>query len=472
MIVAIYIHSLNNLEFLALTEKKVRKQWDTPLFLENEGVLNGKASIAQNLKKIVSELDLKPEDTIAVFSGACPFFDRDLSFEILAEHERYISHFTYSENIPSGFVPDFISVEYIHLLPDSCTDVREFSYKNINDFDIDIFFKHPDLRQWRLDFSAKTNRSAFMVREILKIKENLSFDTLEEFIKNHSSLISPFPSYFEIELTTETPLTPCFTPLSLMKQNHTTLNLTLVHKLITQIQDSGSGMEVAISFAGLGDPLYYQDFDQALTWALRTDSIHTVFIETFGTSITEAKIQSWAKLPGSQKIHIIIKLSTMIRERYIDLYGKDMFQSVMDGIDLLQQMDHPFHLFIEVLKIKDNEDEIDKFYEQFEPTKFQIILQKFNTYIHLLPERRVSDLTPLVRDFCWHLARDFYLTSGGNISICKQDPFGKISMDFRNISIVDYWKNSRKFFECSIQGRHGDIPLPCLSCDEWYTFNG
>ena len=87
-----------------------------------------------------------------------------------------------------------------------------------------------------------------------------------------------------------------------------------------------------------------------------------------------------------------------------------------------------------------------------------------------MPEKRVSDLTPIKRDFCWHLNRDLYITSDGSVTICKQELQNKIG-NLHSDSIFSIWEKGMKTFSNSLHGNHDKINAPCLTCDEWYTFN-
>ena len=125
-------------------------------------------------------------------------------------------------------------------------------------------------------------------------------------------------------------------------------------------------------------------------------------------------------------------------------------------------------------RIKDVEDEVTPYYDRFEKSNVPVILNKYNRYIDLLEERRVSDLVPLEREFCWHLARDFYLRRDGLVPVCKQDTTGKRGpvLDFRSHSVAEILTKTMPYHSLSVQGEHEKIPMPCVSCDEWYTFNG
>jgi radical SAM protein with 4Fe4S-binding SPASM domain len=91
-----------------------------------------------------------------------------------------------------------------------------------------------------------------------------------------------------------------------------------------------------------------------------------------------------------------------------------------------------------------------------------------------LEEKRVSDLTPLKREFCWHLARDLYIHANGDVAVCKQvvnDPKIRSLGNIKTQTFEDIWNKSQSIFQESILGNHHKTGLPCLQCDEWYTFN-
>ncbi len=86
-----------------------------------------------------------------------------------------------------------------------------------------------------------------------------------------------------------------------------------------------------------------------------------------------------------------------------------------------------------------------------------------------MPEKRVSDLTPIQRNFCWHLTRDLYIHSDSTVSLCKQKE--KRIGNLKNNSLIEIWESGMEDFKKSFLNKHELINAPCLGCDEWYTFN-
>ena len=118
-------------------------------------------SLVSFLKAVGEKEKDHKDQSVALFYGWYPFLDSELVKEALGCHFRYFADFTYGENIPIGFIPDFCTLELLSQLPDNISDdIRSYVLKHIQDYDIEIFFKNPDLRQFRLDFSTTTHRSS------------------------------------------------------------------------------------------------------------------------------------------------------------------------------------------------------------------------------------------------------------------------------------------------------------------------
>jgi lysyl-tRNA synthetase class II len=188
-------------------------------------------------------------------------------------------------------------------------------------------------------------------------------------------------------------------------------------------------------------------------------------------NITE-EIKSLAGIGNNfQKLSLIVNLTTLNESKYKSIYqNKTSVKSILDQIALLTETIPKSNLHVQMIKMKEVEEEIESYFTHFEKLGINVILQKYNTFAGLMPEKRVSDLTPIKRDFCWHLARDLYINSDANVSICRQDPDDHIG-NLKDDTIFTIWEKGMQSFSESIKGNHSKTNAPCLSCDEWYTFN-
>ena len=450
--------------------------------------------ILECLRSVQAETCTKEHESIALCYSLYPLLDLKLVQEALQDHQNYLAHFTYGENIPSGLIPDLVSKDFIDELPslkegekkDSIEneDLRAFVLKNIEKYDVEIFYKKPDLRQYRLDFSIKSPRSQKLAEEILKSKPELDFPELLGFIQNNAEILRPYPSYFEIQLSEKMPLKPFYFPEKKSEKKNASspsppceLSMELVQKLIEDLKSNGMEGDASLALGGLGEPAEHPHFLDILSSFLELKQVQRIYIESFGVKLDQSMLRSLASLKGAGKLHIILRLNSLQRERYKEMYEADLFPKVHENIRLIESMSpekRVFHVYAEMIRMRENDDEIDAYFERFKKSPIEVILQKYNRYIDLLPERRAVDLNPLCRSFCWHLTRDFYLKADGQVPLCKQDPFGKRapSLSFKEHSVKEILAKTMKAHISSIQQKHERTGMPCLQCDEWYTFNG
>ena len=48
-------------------------------------------------------------------------------------------------------------------------------------------------------------------------------------------------------------------------------------------------------------------------------------------------------------------------------------------------------------------------------------MQKYYNYRGIIDDNRVGDMAPIINIGCWHLARDLFIDSYGDIYICRFD---------------------------------------------------
>ena len=415
-------------------------------------------------------------DSVAILPDFSPLLDPELCREAEHDHFQHLSHYTYSENVPPGFLPDFASLEFVQLHGEKGPDdLRAFLVKKMDEYDVEIFHKRPDLRQFRVDLTCASARSRRLAAEILAAKPGLRYGELQAFLLENPQILRPYPSYFEIELSSHSPVKPIFLPATDKEAGH--MQSDLLDKLEADIRENGMRGDATISFAGPGEPLEHPELQALLARFSALENVGRIYLETYGAKCTPEFVESLQVLECAEKIHLIFRLTTLKADRYRKLYGADLLATVLENIARIERLPvgtRRFSVHAEMLKIKDVEDEISAYYDRFEDSPFEVILQKFNRYIDLVPERRVSDLTPIHRDFCWHLARDFYLTVDALVPLCKQDPFAKRGpfCDFRKLTVKEIGNSTQVHHNASVRGQSDRIPMPCLSCDEWYTFNG
>lgn len=407
------------------------------------------------------------QDSIAYFHDLYPLLDGGLAKRLAAVHFPYLAHYSFSENIPIGFVPDLLSKEFCDIVRSrEIPDLRAFILKNINEFEVEIYYEPPDLRQYRLNLSLASGRSRRLARDALALADDLSFSGLEPLLKRHPEILRPAFSYYEIELcnrrSEKSPLWP------LDPRPEMSLDPLIFEKLMDQLEVV-SVDPVSIAFGGLGDPLLHSDLISLLSRALTSPMVDRVYLETWGQELPRLD-RELLSLSEQKKLILILRLPAVDRTLYRSLTGASL-DPLLDWLDGDRR--RGFQLYVEIPKIKATEDHIDAYFAFFKERDVPCILYKHNRYIDLLSDERLADLTPRHRDFCWHLARDLYVLASGEVAFCKQDPWGTRAplLNLQTESLQEILAKTMSRHVHSVRGEHDLLPMPCLSCDEWYTFN-
>jgi spiro-SPASM protein len=418
------------------------------------------------------------------FSGVAPLLDPDLCQEFWNRHVRYFSQYSYSENLPEGIIPKVLTREFLNSLPASLNvSSHDFFLKNINNYDVEIFFKKPDLRQYRLSLVPNSPRSYHLIHTILQKMENSSFswkyENLQNFILANPESIRLSPAWIELEIYRGCELTCTFCPRQYI-DNARDGNLLTKEDIRKIVQERNRLRgEVTYCLGGMGEPLLHPDLESVLRELLQTNELKEIIIETAlytDWSVQEQKIINLYKELSDlsrKKIQFIINFTTLSEKSYKNLYGENKLELVKENLKRLSEIIPKSQISVQILKIQETEEETEKYFNHFEKEGFPIVFQKYNRYITLMPEKRVSDLTPLIREFCWHLGRDLYIEADGTIKLCKQGILNvsPVLGNIRNEDLISIWERGLTYFEKTLKGEHQNIPMPCLQCDEWYTFN-
>ncbi|MBE7412580.1 MAG: spiro-SPASM protein [Leptospiraceae bacterium] len=406
--------------------------------------------------------------------GIFPLLDTNLTQELLSRHKKYLSQYSYSENLPAGIVPFFISREFVLSLPKKLeTATHEYLLKNINNYDVEIFYSPPDLRQYRLNFSLKDSRSSVLVDSLLKENSKTTYKEILPLLMKFPKIFRSSPSYIEIELFRGCDLKCTFCPRQYISNDSDGqyLNTEFLQSLFKDMNEYFHS-PFSVCFGGMGEPLLHPEFNDIVKAALFTDSLKELIVETSLSTDIDNLIQfiEGLSLGEKKKLTFIVNLSTLDEKQYHSIYGKNILPDLLKKINQLEKFLQKGNLHVQIIKMKEVENQIENYFNFFEEKQINVILQKYNRYAELMPEKRVSDLTPIKREFCWHLTRDMYICHDGSVAICRQDFQNSIG-NLNTNSIIEIWNRGLDSFSNSLHGNHSLTKAPCLQCDEWYTFN-
>ncbi|RPJ06471.1 MAG: spiro-SPASM protein, partial [Spirochaetaceae bacterium] len=129
----------------------------------------------------------------------------------------------------------------------------------------------------------------------------------------------------------------------------------------------------------------------------------------------------------------------------------------------------PGNVCVQAVRMNENEEQLERFYREWKKEMDTVIVQKYDSFAGFLPDRKVTDLSPLTRFPCWHNKREMTVLIDGSVPLCREDLakehlLGNVFSD----PIEKIWKNGEATYLSHIAGEYTRL---CQGCDEYYTFN-
>jgi spiro-SPASM protein len=136
----------------------------------------------------------------------------------------------------------------------------------------------------------------------------------------------------------------------------------------------------------------------------------------------------------------------------------------------------PADSYLQMVRIKGNEDAVEVFYRYWKGKNAQVIIQKYDGFCGTFPDRVTADLSPVRRHSCWHLMRDFPVLLDGSVPCCREDTArfadggssGGILGNAFTEPLETLWEGNAARYREQCTGVYAGL---CGTCDEWYTYN-
>ena len=404
-----------------------------------------------------------------------PFLDITVISEMLEVHCACLAEFTYSENLPQGLAGEIFSRNLIDVLPETEEKTLPLSRvirSNMNHFDIELFYKDPDLRDKRISFRSSSRRDKKIMENVVSVRGAVpQYSELRDIIEKNPDVLYIGPSYVEVELSGDCQLDCVFCYRTFLDEPRGHMDAALFTKIVNDMRDFE--LPYTLCFGGSGEPLMHPGFYGMLDQALSEPLIERIIVETNGIEAGT----NYATVTGndtSGKIITIVNCNGYNRETYRGMHKSDAFDTVFNNVTALQKAlgeQNSGNLYMQIMKIKETEPFLDQYYDFWEKHNIPIILQKQNTFLGLIEDRRYSDLSPLDRVPCWHLQRDLFITSLGEVPFCRVDVRALHASDrVSDQPLREIWNARQENYIQDYKGSYATAP-DCRACDEWYTFN-
>jgi spiro-SPASM protein len=231
--------------------------------------------------------------------------------------------------------------------------------------------------------------------------------------------------------------------------------------------------DAVIGISAWGEPALHSRIVEIIAEVLDRRELSLV-IETSGVGWSVPALEEIARgadsVEGGKtgRLSWIVSLDADERSLYEKLRGPQ-FDEARATVDVLREL-FPGQVYVQAVRMKSSEDQLDAFFRRWEREEnLEVIIQKYDSFCGMLPDRKVTDLTPIERFPCWHLKRDLCILIDGSVPMCREDVKGEYLLGnvFRE-GIEEIWKRGDRYYRQHIDEMY---PPLCEKCDEFYTYN-
>jgi len=418
-----------------------------------------------------------------------PFLDPVLAGKIAERHFKYAAEYSYADGWPYGLTPEILSRGTAGILTKIISAEKEsgsepverdilFSViqKDINAFDIEAEISSVDLRCHRLNLCADSKRNLLLLENFIKAADgNIPETTLiEKTIQEKPSILRTLPVFYPIQIYGGCPqkCSICPYPSFADAQGRKDfMEFNQFEPLLDKII-SFSG-DAVIDLSLWGELSLHPQKDKLIEAVVSRQELDLV-IETSGIGWKNEELEKYKQL--NRKISWIVSLDTNDSQRYQQLRGAG-FAEAQACVKKLFSL-FPEDSYVQAVRIKGEEQDTEAFYRYWKDNapngEKNIIIQKYDDFCGSLEKKQASDISPVIRQSCWHIMRDFPILIDGSVPLCREDTsvfkgdknriLGNVFTD----TLENIWQNGEIHYNNHCNKNYIGI---CANCDEYYTYN-
>jgi spiro-SPASM protein len=288
-----------------------------------------------------------------------------------------------------------------------------------------------------------------------------------DILEKKPEILRTLPAFFNIQIVEGCPQACFYCPYPsfggdiLNKREYMELDtFAALCKRITEFAD-----DAVISVSLWGEPALHPHMAELVAEVARHPKL-SLLIETSGIGWQEETLKN-IRDNAPSTLDWIVSIDSYDQQLYHQLRGDGMKQA-LHTVDTLFEL-FPEHVYIQAVRMQLNEENLETFYREWKKRTDNIIIQKYDHFAGYLPQRKVTDLSPLKRFPCWHLKRDMVILLNGAVPLCREDiqsqyQLGNVFHD----TIERLWNRGESFYREHLREEYNSL---CGECDEYYTFN-
>jgi len=503
------LNGKNSVDLALERAKKFPGVEKTVLFVSNEDFssINGvqieqkelwtKRSLLERIAELQSGFDL------VYFAFAdCPFLDPVLAGLIADRHIRYNTEYSYADGWPFGLAPETLSPGTAGILskisgedgPVERDILFSVIQKDINAFDIETEISSIDLSCHRLNLASDSKRNNLLLKNFIDASggEIPSASDIEKIITEKPEILRTLPAFFPIQVYGGCPQAcsicpyPVFTDAAGRKDFMDTGKFESLLDKIT----SFSG-DAVIDLSLWGELSLHPEKLKLIEAVVKRKEL-ALIIETSGLGWKTEELEKCLSFCNEHKIITrenplpplswIVSLDTADSQIYTKLRGGGFAEAEACAKKLLSLF--PDDCYVQAVRVKGSEEDAEKFYRYWKDAspkgEKNIIIQKYDDFCSALEKKQASDISPVIRQCCWHIMRDMPVLIDGTVPLCREDMsvlkdgkdrvssgrtvLGNVFSD----SLESIWRNGECYYKEQCAKKFSVL---CTDCDEYYTYN-
>lgn len=407
--------------------------------------------------------------------GDTPFLNPSITQRMFENHRKYFSHYSFADGYPYGMAPEIIQSEGLEMLaklgennegPVERDTLFTIIQKDINTFDLDTEIAPVDLRMLRISLSADSKRNFAVLRAIVD-QGIMDEDGILKTLLERQELLRTYPAYYNIQLTARCPYACSYCPYPYINpgllNDDAEMSVDRLDGILEKI--SGFSDDAVIGYSLWGEPAFHSGIYDILTRTAGYDRFR-ICLETSGLGWDRDSLKA-IKDRIEKKTMWIVSLDANDRQQYEKLRGQGL-EKVTGFISFLMDT-FGSSVYVQAVRMRENETRLDSFYKEWHAKTENVIIQKYDYFCGFLPQLKVTDISPLKRQACWHLKRDLAILVNGDVPMCRDDVKAETILGniFRDpLEVI--WENGRQLYSGHLKGEY---PALCRECDEYYTYN-
>lgn len=417
------------------------------------------------------EEECEEGDRILLVSGDEPLLQLSVTERLLQLQSKYRTEYTFADGYPEGMAPELVEVSILPVLRNFNRERpeepgRDLLFRliqhDINAFDLETEISPVDLRLLRASLTCDSRRDFLLCRRLLDTGM-MEEETILNRLPAERRLLRTLPAYFTLQVTNQLSQKVSYEPFYELQKSESSAHMPLERfsDLLRRIEEFAPESVVSVGYRG--EPGLHPEIIGMVRKVEESGSL-SLYLETSGVGWEPEVVKTLEELP-LERTTLIVFLDAAQEGVYRELRG-DGFREAYDFANRMRRA-HPERSYVQATRLREYQESLEEFYKAWKEDN--PIIQKYNHYCGELPDRRVTDLSPLERFPCWHLQRDMTILCDGSVPRCQEDihladPKGNVFSD----SLKEIWNRSADLFEEHTRDAYPGI---CGSCDEYYTYN-